>query len=172
MRDEVRSWAEKREADQMRYITNKSQEIADIKKKAGYYDEYVNSNEYAQFKQWNQTPQQPTQSNPPAVNELQELGYSDEEASKLSQIFDKRVDQRIAQKEKEFTQKINTIQEGQSTAKAKQDIADLANLHPDVYDLIESGALQPFVTQYCTKENKPFEVAYQKCTHRARIPIL
>jgi len=166
-RTNVQSWVEKREKEQMRYITHKSQEVADVKKKAQYYDDYLSSQEYTDFKAWHQSrgqAQPPSvPASPPIVNDLKELGYTDDEAIKLANIVDKVVENKVAQKEKVFSQQVNTLQYQQRLVQANQDLAALAKLHPDVYDMIDSGLFKPFVQQYVQSEGKPLEVAYEEC---------
>lgn len=158
-RAEVQAWAEKRENDQLRYVTQKAQENADVKKKATYYDQYVNSPEYANFKQWRSQQQSPQSNTPPVTSKFESAGFSAEESAVIAEAVKSIVNEQVQQKEQQFQQQLGDVK----YVKAKQDLEDLGRLHPDLQDMVSAGIFKPFVEHYCLRENQPLEVAYAKC---------
>lgn len=169
-RQGVREWAEKREKDQLRYLTKKSEEYQVASKKAQYYDEYVGSPEYAAFRQWIQNRnQQPVseQAKPADAREFTALGYSEEESARLAEIVDRRleakINQRLTEKEQQWTSRFNQEFATTQQVKSRQELDSLAQMHPDVYELINAGVFKMAASEFIAAgQNPTVEQIYAK----------
>lgn len=149
-----------------RYWTQKSQAFAEYEKKAKEYDGFVSSDDYKAFQQFKAGNQKPTGQN--ITTQHDELSVSNDEmeaimlgdANALKNVVVRQAKALLAEKEKEFQDKLEPLAQKQKEIDASEMVKQFSTLHPDFWELYEGGHNDFILASL--RSGMPLEEAYKR----------
>ena len=142
-----------------RYLTKKSQELAEYRKQAEEFTRIKSSPEWQAYQQWASSQgQQPVQPSSFSAEELEQLGID----PRLVQAIESRVGKQLAEKEALFAQRLQEIQFQQARSAKQMELESFAEAHPNFYKYVDLGIAQPIVKAFVDEQGKTLEEAYEE----------
>ena len=133
----------KRALGMQRYLTKRSQELAEAQKKAEEFDRLREDPSYQQFLQLKQSPGQAQD----GIPSDQSIITQDDIAIAQSDPKYAALINRVAQAEQFVRSRLNAIDQKQAVSEKSQEIQSVAELYPDFWDLYDAGILKPVVRE-------------------------
>lgn len=152
-----------------RYLTKRTMELADVKKKAEAYDQILSSDEFKEYQDWKQGgPRQSAPSRTPDVdpNEIILQKELDEaliagDTSRIFQVNKKLVDQQLAKKEQFYASQLAQFDKAQKSTRDQILLEEFGKLHPDFWEFHETGIAVPVLREF-ERQGRTLEEAYQE----------
>lgn len=158
-------------AQMQRYLTKRTMELADVKKKAEAYDQVLSSNEFREYQEWKKYGGRPPTG--PTVErqdiDPQEIILQKElddaliagDTARIFQVNKKLVDQQLAKKEQFYAQQLAQFDKAQKSTRDQILLEEFGKLHPDFWEYHEVGIAVPILREF-ERQGRTLEEAYQE----------
>ena len=153
-----------------RYLTKRTMELADVKKKAEAYDQILSSDEFKEYRDWKQGGSRQNNVSPrtPDVdpNEIILQKELDDaliagDTSRIYQVNKKIVEQQLAKKEQFYAAQLAQFDKAQKSTRDQILLEEFGKLHPDFWEFHETGIAVPVLREF-ERQGRTLDEAYQE----------
>ena len=153
-----------------RYLTKRTMELADVKKKAEAYDQILSSDEFKEYQDYKQRGPRPV-NQPPREDDADpnEIVLQKElddaliagDTARIFQVNKKLVNQQLAKKEQFYAAQLAQFDKAQKSTRDGILLEEFGKLHPDFWEFHETGIAVPILRDF-ERQGRTLEEAYQE----------